>query len=64
MDSGFDYAASFSSLSCIAFDLVRSPAIERRVRSIGIVVSDPASDAGSRLAAGLEGGQEHTFIFE
>ena len=47
-----------------SIDLVGRPAIERRVRSIGIVVSDPVSDAGSRLAAGLEGGQEHAFIFE
>jgi len=40
------------------------PAAEGRVRSIGVVVADPATDAGSCLTAGLEGIEEHAFVFQ
>ena len=34
------------------------------MRPIGIVVSDPTTDSGACLAAGLEGIQEHALVFQ
>ena len=51
-------------LVCLrSIDLVGRPSAEGRVWSIGVVIVDSASDSGSCLAAGLEGIQEHAFVF-
>ena len=45
-------------------DLVRRPAVERRVRASAIVVVDPGTDTAARLAADLESVEEDAFVFE
>src|ERR1700677_266309 len=44
--------------------LVGRPVAQRRVGTALVVEVDPATDAGSGLCAGLEGVQEHAFVFE
>jgi hypothetical protein len=58
-------SAASNLLVCLrSIDFVGRPAAEGRVGPIGVVVSDPTSDPGSCLAAGHEGIQEHTFVFQ
>ena len=64
VDSGFRLRRQFLCLQFSNIDLVGRPATEGRVRSIGVVVADPATNAGSCLTAGLEGIEEHAFVFE
>gem|GEM_PF-4045690 len=48
MDSGFDYAANFSSFACV--DLVGRPATEGRAGSIRVVVAELATEQGGLTA--------------
>jgi hypothetical protein len=63
-DSGFGYAASLVPLLVDSIGLVRRPAGARRVQPISVVINDPAIDAGSYIAAGLEGIDEQAFAFQ
>ena len=54
----------FLPLAVDSIDLVGGPAAERRVRPVGIVVADPATDPGACLAARLEGVEEDALVFE